>query len=285
VLQGTIHFKLELRVSASVNTLPRTPTIVPFRRPENVADELSRQGAGGEFTPPYGPDQPLGDRAEIREAFALAALKREILEQAGKAISSDEALLLLSSLFFTAAEARQKSHDLLKEFGSLGAILSASRERIGELVHDRDDFWITLKSIQSLISNILKERISDKPILNNQSLYDYLRVSLAHEKNEVVKLLFLNSKNALILDELHSKGTVNHTPVYPREIVRRVIEVGANALIIVHNHPSGDPTPSEEDVHMTRLVGNVLNGIGVILHDHVIVGLHRCQSMRALRLI
>ena len=113
------------------------------------------------------------------------------------------------------------------------------------------------------------------------ALKNYLHVSLAHEKREIVRLLFLDTRNALILDEVHSYGTVSHVQVYPREIVRRLIEVHATALIIVHNHPSGDPTPSTEDINMTRLISTVLEGIGVKLQDSVIVGRHGYTSLRS----
>ena len=107
-------------------------------------------------------------------------------------------------------------------------------------------------------------------------------VSLSHEENEVVRLLLLDRRNHLIKDELHSKGTDNNTPVYPREIVRRVLECNAGALIIVHNHPTGDPTPSEEDIINTRELAEILRGIDIYLHDHVIVGRLRAVSMKQL---
>jgi DNA repair protein RadC len=108
---------------------------------------------------------------------------------------------------------------------------------------------------------------------------------MRHETTESTRILFLDRKNALIKDELHNRGTIDHTPLYPREVVKRVVELGASAVILVHNHPSGDPTPSQGDIEMTHRLAAALGSINVLLHDHVIVGRNRETSLRKLKLI
>jgi DNA repair protein RadC len=117
------------------------------------------------------------------------------------------------------------------------------------------------------------------------ALMDYLSVTMRHETTESTRILFLDRKNALIKDELHNRGTIDHTPLYPREVVKRVVELGASAVILVHNHPSGDPTPSQGDIEMTHRLAAALGTINVLLHDHVIVGRNRETSLRKLKLI
>jgi DNA repair protein RadC len=114
---------------------------------------------------------------------------------------------------------------------------------------------------------------------------DYLSVTMRHEPTEATRLLFLDRKNALIKDEIQHRGTVDHTPLYPREVVKRVLELGASAVILVHNHPSGDPTPSQSDIEMTRQLAAALGTINVALHDHVIVGRNREISLRKSNLL
>ena len=197
-------------------------------------------------------------------------------------LSAREVLFILLSFLCPEEQARILANRLLDQFGSLGALLKAPEHRLGHLVPDCENLSLLLRSVHRAIALALREPIEERPCIRNPSqLQDYLRVTLSHEENEVVRLLFLDQKNRLLQDELHARGSQNHTPLYPRELVRRVLQVNASALIIVHNHPSGDPTPSNEDVTMTRLLARVLNDINVTLHDHVIVGRLRCYSMRA----
>jgi DNA repair protein RadC len=118
-----------------------------------------------------------------------------------------------------------------------------------------------------------------------QALLDYLRAAMAYETIEQVRILFLDRKNRLIADEVQGRGTVDHTPVYPREVVKRALELGASALILVHNHPSGDPTPSQADIEMTRAVQEAAGSLGVAVHDHLVVGAVETASFRSLGLL
>jgi DNA repair protein RadC len=125
-----------------------------------------------------------------------------------------------------------------------------------------------------------------KPVLSSwNALIDYLTVAMAHETVEQFRLLFLDRKNALIADEVQQRGTIDHTPVYPREVVKRALELGASALILVHNHPSGDPTPSRADIEMTKEIGRAAHAVGVILHDHIIVGKGKHASFKGMGLL
>ena len=223
-------------MSAALHSLSHTPALIHAPASEPPRNAPAGAAAASNRTRP---SAIIGKSSEIPGALALELLKRQILEFRDKSISPHDFLFVLNSTFLPATIARENASALLERFGSLGAVLSASKDRLAEVIHNSDELWIALRCIHSAITTVLREPIEDKPILGDHgSLHDYLRISLAHEKREIVRLLFLNSRNALILDECHSEGTVDHTPVYPREIVHRVLDVGANALIIVHNHPS-----------------------------------------------
>jgi DNA repair protein RadC len=131
-----------------------------------------------------------------------------------------------------------------------------------------------------------RERVIGRPVISSwQALLDYCRASMAQHKIEQFRLLFLDRKNMLIADELQQQGTVDHTPVYPREVVKRALELGASALILVHNHPSGDPTPSKADIEMTREIQKAAAALGVTVHDHLVIGAAGHASFKSLGLL
>jgi len=150
----------------------------------------------------------------------------------------------------------------------------------------RRETQILLKAIGELLQRVLREEIRERPVIGSWSaLIDYLQVALAHEPIEQFRVLFLDRKNILIRDEVQQRGTVDHTPLYPREITRRALELQASSIIMVHNHPSGDPTPSRADLEMTKQVVQALGAVGITVHDHVIVGKNRHTSFKSQRLI
>jgi DNA repair protein RadC len=150
----------------------------------------------------------------------------------------------------------------------------------------RRETEILFKAIGELLKRVLREEIKERPVIGSwTALLDYLQVALAHEPIEQFRVLFLDRKNILIRDEQQQRGTVDHTPLYPREIVKRALELGASAIIMVHNHPSGDPTPSQADIEMTRQVVQAMSAVGLAVHDHVIVGKNRHTSFKTQRLI
>jgi len=176
--------------------------------------------------------------------------------------------------------------------------LSEAGRRWQAFEQDHDGAWevvrlwrrreteILLKAIGELLQRVLREQIQDRPVIGSwTALLDYLQVALAHEPIEQFRVLFLDRKNILIRDEVQQRGTVDHTPLYPREITRRALELQASALIMVHNHPSGDPTPSRADIEMTKQVVQALAPVGITVHDHVIVGKNRHTSFKSQRLI
>ncbi|MDP6603471.1 MAG: DNA repair protein RadC [Rhodospirillales bacterium] len=196
---------------------------------------------------------------------------------------------MLEMLLFGAQSRRDVkplAKELLRRFGSFAEVISAEPEQLRQLDGIGEGAVTALKSVQAAAQRLLRDGVMERPVLSNwESLMDYCRASLAYEKTERFQILFLNRKNVLIADEIQQKGTVDHTPVYPREIVKRALELGATALIMVHNHPSGDPTPSEADIAMTREVRDAGEKLGIVLHDHVVVAKGGYQSFKTLGLL
>ena len=205
-------------------------------------------------------------------------------------------LLLFFSIRYV--DVKPLAKRLLEDFGSLGGVLAAEPERLrqvmsmigafeGPQIEKDSDFTIThLKAMQRLLQRVLAEDVKARPVISSwQALLDYLKMALGHEPIEQFRVLFLDKKNILIKDEVQQRGTVDHTPLYPREIAKRALELGASALIMVHNHPSGDPTPSRADIEMTKQVEAALAPIRVALHDHLIIGKDRHLSFKSEGLI
>jgi DNA repair protein RadC len=202
------------------------------------------------------------------------------------ALRPAEVLELL--LYFGACgpEAGVVAGQLLGRFGSLGGVVTADPTKLTEVLQGDCLTVMLLTAVRAAVKAIVREPLEDRPVIGSASaLMDYLSVTMRHEPIEVTRLLFLDRKNALIKDEIQHRGTVDHTPLYPREVVKRVIELGASAVILVHNHPSGDPTPSQGDIEMTRQLAAALSTLNVVLHDHVIVGRNREISFRKSNLL
>lgn len=201
-------------------------------------------------------------------------------------LSATEVLEFLLHFGGSAHEAGVIASQLLNRFGSLGATVAAHPIKLKAVLCDDELSIMLLKGVRAAVKAIVREPLEDRPVISSASaLMDYLSVTMRHEPTEVVRILFLDHKNGLIKDEVQQRGTVDWTPLYPREVVRRVIELGASAVILVHNHPSGDPTPSQKDIAMTRELAAALNTINVVLHDHIIVGRNQEISLRKARLI
>ena len=183
---------------------------------------------------------------------------------------------------------REAAPDQLSEAGQRWRAYEQDGEGRWEIIRlwRRRETEILLKAVGELLRRVLREEIQDRPVIGSwTALLDYLQVALAHEPIEQFRVLFLDRKNILIRDEVQQRGTVDHTPLYPREITRRALELQASALIMVHNHPSGDPTPSRADIEMTKQVVQALAPVGITVHDHVIVGKNRHTSFKSQRLI
>ncbi|WP_099866495.1 RadC family protein [Pararhizobium haloflavum] len=175
---------------------------------------------------------------------------------------------------------------LLQRFGTLSEVLGAPPHLLAETDGIGESAALDLKVVAALGQRSLKGAIRERQLLGSwQSVIDYCRAAMAFETREQFRILFLDKKNVLIADEVQQTGTVDHTPVYPREVMRRALELSATALILVHNHPSGDPTPSRADIEMTRTIIETAKPLGITVHDHVIVGRNGHASLKGLQLI
>lgn len=162
---------------------------------------------------------------------------------------------------------------LLDTFHSFSGVVSASRERLATVKGVGDAVITELKIIEAAAHRLARSKIIDKQAISSwDALVSYCRTAMAHRETEQFRILFLDRKNVLIADEEQARGTVDHVPVYPREVVKRALELNASAIILVHNHPSGDPTPSNADITVTRLVEDAARALSITLHDHLIIG-------------
>lgn len=196
---------------------------------------------------------------------------------------------LIEMILFSAIPRRDVkplAKQLLAEFGSISGLLSASIEELQKVKGLSENAAVLFKTIHALAQRMLWTDIDKRPVLSSwQKLIDYLHIAMAHEKRERFRVLFLNRKNQLMADEVQQSGTVDQTSVYPREIVKRALELGASALILVHNHPSGDPTPSKADITMTEEIMRAAGTMDILVHDHVIIARNGHSSLKSLGLM
>lgn len=213
-------------------------------------------------------------------------LKKRFLRAGENALADYELIELLLFLAVPRRDVKPMAKDLLTLFDSFAEVISAEPARLKEVSGVGDNVVIAFKMIREGALKLSQEQLLNKPVVSSwQALLDYCHASMAYHKKEQFRILYLNRKNVLIADELQQEGTVDHTPVYPREVIKRALELGASALILVHNHPSGDPTPSRDDIEMTKEINDAGKKLGVILHDHVIVAKGSHVSFKALGLL
>jgi DNA repair protein RadC len=175
---------------------------------------------------------------------------------------------------------------LLIRFGGVGAVLGASIAELKTVSGVGESVALDLKLLQEATLRVGREALSRRTVITSSAqLQAYVKAALAHEPREQFRVLFLDKRNQLIADEVMNRGTVDHAPVYPREVVRRALEVSASAIILVHNHPSGDPTPSNADVTMTREVIEAARALKILVHDHLVVGRDGVASFKSLGLL
>jgi DNA repair protein RadC len=215
-----------------------------------------------------------------------ARLKRRFAEGGADALPDYE---LLELLLFNAQPRRDMkplAKRLIAAFGDFNRVVSAPPARLREVEGCGEAAIHQLKLAEAAAHRLARARALGKPALSSWSaVMDYCKTVMAHREVEQFHLLFLDRKNVLIADEAQTRGTVDAAPVYPREVVKRALELNASALILAHNHPSGDPTPSEADIAMTRRLNEALKTVGVTLHDHLVIGKERDASFRALGLL
>lgn len=196
----------------------------------------------------------------------------------------------LLELVLFRANRRRDMKDLAKRliarFGSFAEVINAPAERIKEVKGAGDAVAIELKLMREVALRLKRAEAVQRPVVSSTAqVIEYVRAAQAYESRELFRILFLDKRNKIIADEVQGKGTVDHTPVYVREVVKRALEVGATAIILVHNHPSGDPTPSRADIDMTKLIVEAARPLNIQVHDHIIVGREGHSSFRALRLL
>ncbi len=218
-----------------------------------------------------------GHRDRLRARFA---------ERGGVALADYELLELALFRSIPRRDVKPIAKALLDEFGDLSRVCGARVEQLTAVTGISEKTALDIKLVQTLAERITREQVTGRTIISSWSaLLDYLRVSLQHSPTEEFRVLFLDKKNRLIRDELKAMGTVDHAPVYPREIVKKAIALDASALILVHNHPSGDPTPSQADIDMTRRITDAAQPFDIVVHDHIVVGREQTASFKALGLL
>jgi DNA repair protein RadC len=268
----------------SEQALPLAPEPVDIpgvvQAAEGVSGLLQRQRSGrSDFSTepqergqPFASTGPHGHRERMRE---------KLLERGAEALADYELLEML--LFFAQPKGDTKplAKGLINRFGSFASVLAApSRDLFAAPGLGRHSV-AAIRLVQASAQRLALAEVMNRPVLNNwDRLLEYLHTVLARERIEQFRVLFLDNKNRLLADEAQARGTVNHTPVYPREVVKRALELHATALILVHNHPSGDPTPSNDDIDMTQEVKIAAQALSIVLHDHLIVGNGRWVSLR-----
>ena len=215
-----------------------------------------------------------------------ARLRQRLIEGGPDALLDHELVEYLLGLSIRRGDTKPLAKDLLREFGGFGALLAADPAAIQRYGDFAETTVAALKIVQAAALRMLKEGVKDRPVLGSwQALLDYLRADMAHLPIERVRVLFLNSKNVLIANEKMWEGSVDESAVHVREILRRALDLHATAIIVVHNHPSGDPSPSQQDIRLTRDLAEAGRPLKVTLHDHVIVGANGHASLRAMGLI
>ncbi|GHD61524.1 DNA repair protein RadC [Thalassobaculum fulvum] len=222
-------------------------------------------------------DDRLGHRARLRRRF---------LEAGAEALADYELLELLLFQARPRGDVKPLSKRLVARFGSFAEAVSAPADALARVDGMGEASVAALKTAHAAATRLLGQAIRDRPVLSSWSqLLDYCRVAMASLPVEEVRVLYLDRKNRLIRDERQGRGTVDHTPLYPREVVKRALELGASALIVVHNHPSGDPSPSQADIAMTRQLSEAAAALGLVLHDHLIVARGGHTSFRSAGLL
>jgi len=208
-------------------------------------------------------------------------MRARLLRAGPEALADYELLEMVLYIALPRRDTKALARALLARFGSFAAALAAPPNDLRGIEGMGEAGTATLKVVHAAALRLALAEVTERPVLGNwDRLMAYLNAALARERVEQVRVLFLDNRNRLIADEMLGRGTVNHTPVYPREVARRALELAASGLILVHNHPSGDPSPSADDVAMTKEVKAAVGTIGVTLHDHVIVGNGRWCSLR-----
>src|SRR5471032_947470 len=214
-----------------------------------------------------------------------ARLRERVLKAGIESLPDYELLELMLFYAIERIDTKPLAKRLIKRFGTLGDIFAAEPEQLKEFEIDQRTL-VLFRAMREGGRRLAERKVKNMPVLTNwQQLIDYCHAALAHEKTEQFRILFLDRKNVLIADEVQQRATIDHTPVYPREVVKRALDLGAAALILVHNHPSGDPKPSRDDIEMTKEIRKASEALGISIHDHLVIGRKGHASFRSLGLL
>jgi len=215
-----------------------------------------------------------------------ARLRARLLDSGGAALADYELVEYLLALAIPRRDTKPQAKALLREFGSLAKLLGADPDALRRVEGLTEGAIAALKIVQAANLRMLKGELADRPLLSSwDALLDYLRADMGSQDIERVRVLYLNARNMLIRDELASEGSIDQSAIYVREVVKRALELGASAIILVHNHPSGSPEPSRQDIAITREIAAAAGKLGIALHDHIVVGGSDYRSMRGMGLI
>jgi len=240
------------------------------RKPAGLSEQM------GLLALPGSPEAPVVGTEGHRDR-----MRARILAGQGETMADYELLEMMLFIALPRVDTKTLAKTLIARFGSYSAVIAAPPDELVTVKGVGESAVATLKVVQLAAQRLARAEVLERPVLSNwDRLMDYLHAVLARERVEQFRVLFLDTRNRLLADEAQARGTVNHTPVYPREVVKRALELKATALILVHNHPSGDPTPSRDDLEMTQEVKRAAMALSIVLHDHVIVGNGKWLSFR-----
>lgn len=242
-----------------------------------------QEGPPGLFAPDEA-DVPQTGRGKLPSYIRdhRKRLRDRFMDGGSQAIPDYEMLELVLFRAIPRQDVKPLARRLMDAFGDFNAVISANPSRLAEVKGVGEAVICELKIVEAAAHRLARARVMDRPVISSwDAVLDYCHTSMAHRETEQFRILYLDRKNVLVADEEQARGTVDHVPVYPREVVKRALELNASALILVHNHPSGDPTPSESDIDMTARVQHAAEALGLVLHDHLIIGRQRELSFRA----
>ena len=235
---------------------------------------------------PAAPDARQGGPAANHAAGHRERLRARFDKAGVDGLQDYELLELVLFRAIPRRDVKPLAKDLIIKFGGFAQVIAATPERLMEVKGVSANVARELRIVHAAGVRLAQERVLNRPVVSSwNDLLAYCRAAMADEKTEMFRILFLDKKNILIADEVQQRGTVDHTPVYPREVVKRALELGASAIILVHNHPSGDPTPSRADVDMTNEIVKAAKALHIKVHDHVVIGHQRHASFKSLGLL
>jgi DNA repair protein RadC len=213
-------------------------------------------------------------------------LRKRFREGGAGALADYELLELVLFRALPRRDVKPLAKALIAKFGSFAEVISAPPARLAEVDGTGEAVITELKVVEAAAHGLARGKVRARPVLSSwNAVLDYCRAAMAFAEKENFRILFLDKRNQLIADEVQQKGTVDHTPVYPREVIKRALELSATAIVLVHNHPSGDPAPSRADVEMTKAIVEAARPFGIEVHDHIIVGKDGHASLKGLKLI